>query len=273
MVPQMSRLRVILRLNALSCLVFGSLFLIWPTSVALFLGTVPRAMLIAIGGVLVLNGLHLIFASTRKHLMKHEILWFSSGDLIWWLASLGLVLHGQTTQGWINTGPGIPATIITATCVAGLGVAQVFEWGRHQAGLSSGPYWQRIGSSWLALPLAVKLWLFWLNAVFISGLAFWPDPVARVTLTAYVATGPLLLAMVVYQGGLTRLLGVAHLIIWGPMLIWFWQAYGAGSLTLELNASRFVMVLSATTLVCLGFDLWDLRRWLRGERAIMGRDL
>lgn len=269
----MSRLRFILRLNALSCLIFGSLFLIGPTSVAAFLGTVPRAMLAVVGAVLVLNGLHLIFASTRKHLIKNEILWFSSGDIIWWLASLGLVLHGQLTNSWLSTGPGITATIITATGVAGLGVAQLFEWGRHQAGLSGGSYWQRIGSSWLALPLAVKLWLFWLNAVFISGLAFWPDPVARVTLTAYVATGPLLLAMVVYQGGLTRLLGVAHLIIWGPMLIWFWQAYGAGSIPPEPSASLFVMVLSATTLVCLGFDLWDLRRWLRGERAIMWRDV
>lgn len=257
----MSALRLALRLNALSCVGFGGLFVGAPAQTAEFLGSPPVAVIIGLGGALLFNGGHLVLASTRRRLAAAEVMWFSEGDLLWWLGTLALVACGQ----WITTSAGVVAALLVAAGVAALGVAQLFLLGQRKTGLGAAEHWRRLGQSWLGLPLPVKLWLLLLNAVFLASLGFWPTDISRFTLAAYVASGPLLLGIAAAQGGLTRLLGLAHLLAWLPLLIWLIPRLGTA--TLEAG---FALLLFAVTLICLALDLWDIRRWLGGDRAVLG---
>ncbi len=114
--------------------------------------------------------------------------------------------------------------------------------------------------SWLALKTWVKLWLFVLNAVFLAAFTFVPEPLAVWTLVAYVAAGPALAAIMIPQRGLTRLLGLGHLVPWTPLV-----AYLVARLFSDLAGPRlrvedrpaltgYAVLLATVTLACLAFD-------------------
>ncbi len=113
----------------------------------------------------------------------------------------------------------------------------------------------------MALRPGVKAWLIFLNLVFLGALAVSPSDAAMVPLLAYVASGPLLLGMAAAQGGLTRALGLAHLLPFGALLVWAVpQVATAGPF------APYLALLSLTVGVCLAFDIWDLARFAAGDR-------
>lgn len=261
----MTSLAVVLRLNAASCLGFGALFTIMPGEVALMLGAAPSGVVAGLGILLLANGGHLALASLRSRPIEAEILWFSFGDMAWWIASLALIAAGV----WVTTPLGVALALLVGACVAALGCAQLFLLGRKRSGLSASGHWRRIGQSWMSLPAWVKAWLFALNAVFLAAPALMPWDAARVVLIAYVASGPLLLGFAVHAGGLTRSMGIGHIVPWAPLLAWLTMKpdlYGEG-----LALSGYASLLAVMIALCLAFDLYDLVRWHKGERAILMR--
>lgn len=253
----MASLSNILRLNAASCLGFGALFLLAPRPIAAWLGAVAPEVLGFVGAGLLLNGGHLLWAARRPRLAEAEVLWFSTADLVWWLATCALV-----AARWGITEPaGIMAALVVATGVAGLGLAQVLSLGRARSNLSTGDHLRRIGRSWQGLPVWVKLWLVALNGVFLAAPLVWPWPSAQIVLLAYGASGPVLAAFAFWAGGMTRIMGLGHLIPWGPLLVWL--------VVVPQPGSGYALVLSGAVALCLSFDLYDLARWLRGDRGIV----
>jgi hypothetical protein len=214
-----------------------------------------------IGAGLLINAAHLLLVARQERPGINSILWFSIGDFLWWLGTIALVASGL----WITTPVGQGMALVVGAGVAGLGAAQLFQLGRASSGLSAGALWRRLGESWAAMPLWVKLWLFTLNAVFLAAFAFWPAPIATLTLLSYLASGPLLLGMAAAQGGLTRALGITHLVAFTPLLIWLLPQAG-----LQGPAPLYALALSLALILCLGFDLWDLIRYIRGERRPLG---
>ncbi len=91
---------------------------------------------------------------------------------------------------------------------------------------------------------------------------FWPDRLSVVILLGYVATGPLLAAQIAFDGGLRRILGLAHLIPWVPLLIW---------LTIHGGNHLYVVTLIILLAVCLAFDVFDVWRFWRGDRNTFGQ--
>ncbi len=67
------------------------------------------------------------------------------------------------------------------------------------------------------------------------------------------------------QGGLTRALGLAHLLPFGALVLWAVPQAAAGG-----AGAAYLAVLSAAVAVCLAFDLWDLARYARGDRTPLG---
>lgn len=261
----MASLAVVLRLNAASCLGFGALFTMLPGEVALTLGSAPPGVVFGLGLLLLANGTHLALASLRSRPIEGEILWFSFGDMAWWLASLALIAAGF----WITTPHGVALVLLVAVCVAAMGTAQLFLLGRERSGLDASGHWRRIGQSWVSLPGWVKAWLIALNAIFLAAPVLMPWDAARVVLIAYVASGPLLLGFAVHAGGLARSMGIGHIVPWGPLLAWLIMQpdlFGA-----ELALSGYSALLVAMISLCLVFDLYDVVRWHRGERAILMR--
>lgn len=119
----MFNLKTILRLNAASCIGFGALFTALPGTVALFLSQAPAPtwLFIILGIGLIVNGLHLLWTSTKPLPSKNEVLYFSGGDFSWVLATIALVVCGL----WISTTAGIVAALVTAAMVGSLGASQM----------------------------------------------------------------------------------------------------------------------------------------------------
>lgn len=246
-----------MRLNAASCVSFGLLFIVASNAVAMFLGEVPQVVIIALGFGLLGNGAHLIGASGRTEIRAKEVIWFSLGDFTWWLATLALIV----ADFWITTFWGIIVAVMVATIVAGLGVAQLWILGLYTHGNTDKEHLTAVATSWMAFPLWVKVWLIFLNGVFLTAFAFLPDRVAEVTLVAFFAPAPILAGQVGYDAGLRRILALAHLVPWIPLLAW---------LVITPNPTNYTALLIATVTICLAFDIADLCRFIKGERAVLG---
>jgi hypothetical protein len=250
-------LRFVMRLNAASCVSFGLLFIVLPQAVGTFLGQVPEIIIIVLGIGLLGNGAHLIVASRRTDLREIEIIWFSLGDFGWWLTTLALIVANI----WVTTSSGVILAVIVATAVAGLGVAQLWILGLHLHGNTNKKHLKAFTTSWMAFPLWVKIWLIFLNGVFLITFSYLPDRVAEVTLVAYFATAPLLAGQVGYDGGLRRILALAHLVPWIPLLVW---------LVIVPDITAYTTLLTITVAICLAFDINDLWLFVKGDRSVLG---
>ncbi len=122
----MFTLKNVLIANAISCIIFGLIFICLPIKVAVFLGSdtlFPELILQILGAVLVFNGLHLIWASLQQTPNKWLILYFSFGDFLWAIGSSVLLLMGL----WVTTMPGIISTILIALMVTVFGIMQIIK--------------------------------------------------------------------------------------------------------------------------------------------------
>jgi hypothetical protein len=133
-----------------------------------------------------------------------------------------------------------------------------------------------IGRSWMSLKTWVKLWLFWINAVMLAGIGALPDDLGVWTLVAYLLCAPLLLWLMLRQRGLTRLLGLAHIVPWLPLLIYaLLRLTGAAvgphiTFATSPGLAGYALVLVVTLITCLAFDTYDVIRYARGEQYVMG---
>lgn len=279
----MDRVRWALRLNVFTCAVFAVLFLLFAPGVGAFLGAFPPLLLTIIGAALLFHSAHLLLGSLRKEILPVEVYYFSAGDILWFLGSLVLLVSTEL----ITTVHGAISTIVVAVLVAGIGLAQLWYLSEAIEGIRSDrsssahlpqqlSRLRAIGLSWMKIKTWVKIWLIALNAVFLAAFFYWPAEFSQVTLAAYFATAPILFALMIIQRGLTRLLGIAHLIPWIPLLAYVGLRisgdYAGRQITYQDSAGLFTyaIVLFAIVAVCLAFDAYDLARWLRGDRARIG---
>lgn len=275
----MDVLKTALRLNAASCLFFGALFTTMPTAVARFLDVSSVIAVLIVGAALLINGGHLWMASWRKRVRRIEVYYFSTSDLLWVTLTLALV----ASDSFLTTTISVVVSLVVAAFVGTVGVLQLWALSKEY---TSAPLDDRlpdhlsvasaIAGSWLSMKPWVKYWLFAVNAVFLLGLAFWPDSLARFTLAAYVASGPWLVAIMVYQRGLTRLLGVAHLVPWLPLVAYLALRLGSDVVGPQLSIAAmphqwaYAVSLLLITGICLVIDIVDVWRWHRGERYCLG---
>jgi hypothetical protein len=80
----------------------------------------------------------------------------------------------------------------------------------------------------------------------------------------------------VHQRGLTRLLGVAHLIPWIPLVAYLALRTGSDVVGIQLTFATmpfqwaYAVSLLLITGICLAIDSVDVWRWYRGERYRLG---
>ena len=251
----MDSLKRVLRLNATSCIAFGLLGLLVPARISTFLGDPPVLLIQIIGVVLIANGVHLTLAARRIAPRKWEVFYFSFGYLAWWLGSTFLI----AANIWITTPVGAIVMFVIALGVAIMGVAQIWMMALRDNQLSSAQHWAAIKVSYWSMPKWVFVWLCFLNIYMLMSALFWPDRLSVVVLIGFVATGPLLAAQIAFDGGLRRILGLAHLVPWVPLLIWL-MLYGGD----HVYSFGLIILLA----ICLSFDVFDVWRFWRGERGV-----
>lgn len=119
----MITLKSVLRANAVSCIIFAIIFLFMPSNVAIFLSQsspAPDNVLIVLGGVLLVNGFHLLWASFKPLPSKLLVLYFSVGDLLWVLVTICLLILNI----WITTWAGSAVSILVAVMILAFAVVQ-----------------------------------------------------------------------------------------------------------------------------------------------------
>ena len=119
----MFTLHNVMKLNALSCITFGTLFLAIPSKVTEFLShdsQAPTNLLMILGAGLILNGLHIYWAARQTSPKQSLVRYFSTGDFLWVAGSAALLLTGT----WITNTAGIISTLIVGAIVGLFGVLQ-----------------------------------------------------------------------------------------------------------------------------------------------------
>ena len=113
-----------------------------------------------------------------------------------------------------------------------------------------------------SLPMWVKVWLVALGATNMASLAFLNQP-KGLLVAALVFTGIVLSKVFVsYGGGLTRLVGVGHIVGWVPLVALILFARPEGSAAYE----TYLTILLVMNTISILFDINDFRLWLAGDR-------
>jgi len=118
------------------------------------------------------------------------------------------------------------------------------------------------------LPLAFRIWFQWMFAVIVlAPILFVRHRQGRVALLfslVFFALQIPLMRMV----GLTNLLSLTHLVIWGPLVAYLGRELRSGGIRRESLFGIWAALASATAIISLVFDLRDFGRWIAGERGI-----
>lgn len=131
-----------------------------------------------------------------------------------------------------------------------------------------------VGDIWhslMALPVPVRLWVFAvLVPVNAASLAFMHHAGMTLVVLLALAGMGLNVPLLLVERGFSRAMAFPHLLCWVPMLaivmVMLWRGVGQPAL------AGWLWLLLAVDLVSLAFDLRDARSWLRGDRAVAGRE-
>ncbi len=115
----------------------------------------------------------------------------------------------------------------------------------------------------LAQPLWVVVWVSWLGTMNAASIFFLRHREARWVLAAF-ASAAIFVHVLFAVNGFNRLLGLAHLVFWTPLLVYLWNALGRIAATSGYGV--WLRLLFASNAISLLFDFTDVVRYLLGER-------
>ncbi len=119
----MSNINTILKLNGLTCLFFGALFVFIPQYIITFLSSTnpaPTVVLLSMGVVLNLYGLLLLWVGNQENPNNTLIKFIAVGDFLWVLMTAGLII----SKTWITSTNGTTTAGLIAILVGWFGVQQ-----------------------------------------------------------------------------------------------------------------------------------------------------
>jgi hypothetical protein len=118
----MKKIKIIMGLNAISCLIFGAAFLFFSHETAQFLSGNNKnsVILLTLGISLIFNGIHIFFSIYRSP-KKIEVIYFSVGDFLWVIGTLVTIYF----EYLVITSTGIWAAFIVGAMVGTFGVLQL----------------------------------------------------------------------------------------------------------------------------------------------------
>lgn len=111
----------------------------------------------------------------------------------------------------------------------------------------------------------LQSWVYWMIALNTAAILFVIHRVeARWVLAAWIAN--LFLMGFLYETyGYTRILGLSHVVLWTPLLVYLWRR--RSHFDSASWGGRYLWLVSVTILVSLVFDYVDLVRYFLGDQA------
>ena len=121
------------------------------------------------------------------------------------------------------------------------------------------------------LPQWVQIWIMMLGVVILGSIVILlflkaTRLDAAIITIAMVAVYPAMMWLYA-QVGFVRLLGIVHVIIWTPLVIYLWRRLKDAEIITPFR--QVIWLLLATLCISLAFDVTDVVRYLLGERASM----
>jgi len=118
------------------------------------------------------------------------------------------------------------------------------------------------------LPLAFRFWFQWMFAVIVlAPVLFIRHREGRVAVLFSIVF--IAVQMPLMRGvGLTNLLSLTHLIIWGPLIVYLCRGLRSDRIRRGSPMGAWAALASATAIISLVFDVRDFGRWIAGERGI-----
>ncbi len=113
-------------------------------------------------------------------------------------------------------------------------------------------------------PLWLQIWIGWMVIANVAGsIAFLRRPEAKWVLAAIVAAA-IFMEYLYSQFGYQRILGLAHVVFWTPLLVYLWARRSKWDLS--RLSGKWLAVLFSTNLTSLVIDYADVARYLMGDR-------
>ncbi len=113
-------------------------------------------------------------------------------------------------------------------------------------------------------PPWLQVWVGWMGVVNILGaIMFIRRPEAKWVLVA-MAGNIVLMNWLFAVYGYQRILGLAHVVFWTPLVIYLWRRRPHWKV--ETLGGKWIALLFTTNLVSLVIDYMDVARYLAGER-------
>jgi len=116
----------------------------------------------------------------------------------------------------------------------------------------------------LAQPIWLVVWIAWMGLVNMASVAFLDRSEARWSLAAF-ATAFVGMNLIYAAFGYVRLLGLAHVLCWTPLLMYLWPRlprHPRGSLY-----RAWLHLIFVTNAISLVIDYLDVARYVLGERS------
>lgn len=108
-------------------------------------------------------------------------------------------------------------------------------------------------------------WVFWLMIINTASILFIVHRVeARWVLAAWVVN-MFLMGFLYDNYGYVRLLGLSHIILWTPLLVYLWRR--RDNIDRSTWGGRYLALLFISNFVSLVFDYLDLARYFLGDQA------
>ncbi|NOY69403.1 MAG: hypothetical protein GXP53_07930 [Deltaproteobacteria bacterium] len=129
--------------------------------------------------------------------------------------------------------------------------------------------------SFRSLPLWVQVWVaFILVPVNAAAFLFTHTPTGMAAAVAAVFVVATNVPIMLYEGGMSRLMAIPHLFAWTPLTLFI--IFRLLNLTGGPAMGKPELILAATLLlinsISLFFDTLDTVKWCRGEKDVPGHD-
>lgn len=119
------------------------------------------------------------------------------------------------------------------------------------------------------LPLPFQLWLNWMAVVIIAApILFVRHRQGRVALLGSVVLMAIQLPLM-SAVGFSHLLAATHLLVWTPLVIYFCRELRAERIKIRSIFGVWSVVMVASAIISLVFDVRDFGRWILGERGVV----
>lgn len=112
-----------------------------------------------------------------------------------------------------------------------------------------------------------RVWIYWMMFINIIALPFaFTRSEARVILVAFFLAAVFMMWLAGAYG-YERILGLAHVVFWTPLVIYLIARYRNGDVPRTSLYGRYVLVVILTNTASLVIDYVDVARYLLGERS------